>query len=155
MFQMKRLTTYLLLLITAISMIAQPVESEKKERKKVAVVLCGGGAMGTIHIGALKVLEEAGIPIDMVTGTSMGSIIGGMYAVGYDAKDIEEIVNSMDWGDILRDRPNPRISISKSCPAPSAALLPTWLPTARWYSTMARSPDPSVPVWPCPVSLRP
>ena len=60
--------------------------------------------MGTIHIGALKVLEEAGIPIDMVTGTSMGSIIGGMYAVGYDAKDIEDIVNSMDWGDILRDR---------------------------------------------------
>ncbi len=104
MCHMKRLTTYLLLLITAISMIAQPVEPEKKERKKVAVVLCGGGAMGTIHIGALKVLEEAGIPIDMVTGTSMGSIIGGMYAVGYDAKDIEEIVNSMDWGDILRDR---------------------------------------------------
>ena len=75
MFHMKRLTTYLLLLITAISMIAQPAEPEKKERKKVAVVLCGGGAMGTIHIGALKVLEEAGIPIDMVTGTSMGSII--------------------------------------------------------------------------------
>lgn len=60
--------------------------------------------MGTIHIGALKVLEEAGIPIDMVTGTSMGSIIGGMYAVGYDANDIEDIVNSIDWGDILRDR---------------------------------------------------
>ena len=60
--------------------------------------------MGTIHIGALKVLEEAGIPIDMVTGTSMGSIIGGMYAVGYNAADIEDIVNSMDWGDILRDR---------------------------------------------------
>ena len=60
--------------------------------------------MGTIHIGALKVLEEAGIPIDMVTGTSMGSIIGGMYAVGYDAADIETIINGMDWGDILRDR---------------------------------------------------
>ena len=104
MFQMKRFTTYLLLLITAITMIAQPVEPEKKERKKVAVVLCGGGAMGTIHIGALKVLEEAGMPIDMVTGTSMGSIIGGMYAVGYNAEDIEDIVNSMDWGDILRDR---------------------------------------------------
>ncbi len=104
MCHMKRLTTYLLILITAISMIAQPVEPEKNERKKVAVVLCGGGAMGTIHIGALKVLEEAGIPIDMVTGTSMGSIIGGMYAVGYNAEDIEDIVNSMDWGDILRDR---------------------------------------------------
>ena len=96
-----------LLVLAAVSMMAQPVVQTKEEptkRKKVAVVLCGGGAMGTIHIGALKVLEEAGMPIDMVTGTSMGSIIGGMYAVGYDAADIEDIVNSMDWGDILRDR---------------------------------------------------
>ena len=98
---MKRLITSLILLLTIVSLVAQPVATD---RKKVAVVLCGGGAMGTIHIGALKVLEEAGIPIDMVTGTSMGSIIGGMYAVGYDADDIESIVNSIDWGDILRDR---------------------------------------------------
>jgi len=98
---MKRLITSLILMLTMVSLVAQPVATE---RKKVAVVLCGGGAMGTIHIGALKVLEEAGIPIDMVTGTSMGSIIGGMYAVGYDATDIEAIINSMDWGDILRDR---------------------------------------------------
>ena len=104
---MKRLISSLILLLSVVGMLAQTVSSEPEEqhkRKKVAVVLCGGGAMGTIHIGALKVLEEAGIPIDMVTGTSMGSIIGGMYAVGYDAADIEEIVNSMDWGDILRDR---------------------------------------------------
>ena len=98
---MKRLITSLILMLTMVSLVAQPAATE---RKKVAVVLCGGGAMGTIHIGALKVLEEAGIPIDMVTGTSMGSIIGGMYAVGYDAADIEAIINSMDWGDILRDR---------------------------------------------------
>ena len=98
---MKRLITSLILLLAIVSLVAQPMATE---RKKVAVVLCGGGAMGTIHIGALKVLEEAGIPIDMVTGTSMGSIIGGMYAVGYDASDIEAIINSMDWGDILRDR---------------------------------------------------
>ncbi len=98
---MKRVITSIILLLAAIGMVAQPVV---EKRKKVAVVLCGGGAMGTIHIGALKVLEEAGMPIDMVTGTSMGSIIGGMYAVGYDAADIETIVNSMDWGDILRDR---------------------------------------------------
>ena len=102
---MKRFITSLILMLTVVGMVAQSVsQPENKKRKKVAVVLCGGGAMGTIHIGALKVLEEAGIPIDMVTGTSMGSIIGGMYAVGYDADDIEDIVNSMDWGDILRDR---------------------------------------------------
>lgn len=105
--QMKRLISSLVLLLAVAGLVAQPVtqpKEEKTERKKVAVVLCGGGAMGTIHIGALKVLEEAGIPIDIVTGTSMGSIIGGMYAVGYDAADIETIVNSIDWGDILRDR---------------------------------------------------
>ena len=102
---MKRIITSLILMLAVVGMVAQTVsQPEYKNRKKVAVVLCGGGAMGTIHIGALKVLEEAGMPIDMVTGTSMGSIIGGMYAVGYDAKDIEDIVNSMDWGDILRDR---------------------------------------------------
>ena len=104
---MKRFVSSLLLIVAVIGMVAQTVDQplkERTERKKVAVVLCGGGAMGTIHIGALKVLEEAGIPIDMVTGTSMGSIIGGMYAVGYDAEDIESIFNSMDWGDILRDR---------------------------------------------------
>ena len=51
-------------------------------RKKVAVVLSGGGAKGMAHIGVLKVLERAGIPVDIVTGTSMGSIIGGLYAIG-------------------------------------------------------------------------
>ena len=104
---MKRFISSLILILTVAGIVAQPItqpQKEKTERKKVAVVLCGGGAMGTIHIGALKVLEEAGMPIDMVTGTSMGSIIGGMYAVGYNATDIEDIVNSMDWGDILRDR---------------------------------------------------
>ena len=99
---MKKFITSLIMLLAITGLVAQPVDN--RNRKKVAVVLCGGGAMGAIHIGTLKVLEEAGIPIDMVTGTSMGSIIGGMYAVGYDADDIETIVNSMDWGDILRDR---------------------------------------------------
>ena len=53
-------------------------------RKKVGVVLSGGGAKGMAHIGVLKVLEKAGIPVDIVTGTSMGSIIGGLYAIGYN-----------------------------------------------------------------------
>ena len=52
-------------------------------RKKVGLVLSGGGAKGMAHIGAIKVIEEIGIPIDYVVGTSMGSIIGGLYAIGY------------------------------------------------------------------------
>ena len=51
-------------------------------RKKVGLVLSGGGAKGMAHIGAIKVIEEIGIPIDYVVGTSMGSIIGGLYAIG-------------------------------------------------------------------------
>lgn len=51
-------------------------------RKKVGVVLSGGGAKGMAHIGVLKVLEKAGIPVDIVTGTSIGSIVGGLYAIG-------------------------------------------------------------------------
>ena len=58
-------------------------------RKKVAVVLSGGGAKGMAHIGVLKVLEKAGIPVDIVTGTSMGSIIGGLYAIGYNANALD------------------------------------------------------------------
>ena len=54
-------------------------------RKKVAVVLSGGGAKGMAHIGALRVIEKAGIPIDIITGTSMGSIVGGLYAIGNEA----------------------------------------------------------------------
>ena len=60
------------------TMSAQEVDSAAAPRKTVAVVLSGGGAKGMAHIGVLKVLEKAGIPVDIVTGTSMGSIIGGL-----------------------------------------------------------------------------
>jgi len=55
----------------------------QEQRKKVGVVLSGGGAKGMAHIKALKVIEEAGIPIDYIAGTSMGAIVGGLYAIGY------------------------------------------------------------------------
>ena len=67
----------------------------KKERKKVGVVLSGGGAKGMAHIGVLKVLEKAGIPVDIVTGTSMGSIVGGLYAIGYNANSLA--TRSTQW----------------------------------------------------------
>jgi len=59
-------------------------------------VLSGGGAKGVAHIGVLKVLEKAGIPIDIITGTSMGSIVGGLYACGNDAMRLDSIVRSQD-----------------------------------------------------------
>ena len=76
----------------------------KMDRKKVGVVLSGGGAKGMAHIGVLKVLEKAGIPVDIVTGTSMGSIIGGLYAIGYNAHSLDSMVRVQDWSYVITDR---------------------------------------------------
>ena len=78
------------------------------DRKRVAVVLSGGGAKGMAHIGVLKVLEQAGIPIDIVTGTSMGSIIGGLYAIGYNAHALDSMVRVQDWSYVITDREDMR-----------------------------------------------
>ncbi len=73
-------------------------------RKKVGVVLSGGGAKGMAHIGVLKVLERAGIPVDIITGTSMGSIIGGLYAIGYNAHALDSLVRHQDWSYVITDK---------------------------------------------------
>jgi NTE family protein len=70
-------------------------------RPKVGLVLSGGGAKGLAHIGVLKVLEKYNIPIDYITGTSMGSIVGALYSIGYSAEEIEQIALSMDWNEIF------------------------------------------------------
>ena len=76
------------------------------QRKKVAIVLSGGGAKGVAHIGVMKVIERAGIPVDMVTGTSMGSIVGGLYCCGWNAQLLDSIVRKQDWNFLLSDRDN-------------------------------------------------
>ena len=81
--------------------------AQQMPRKKVAVVLSGGGAKGMAHIGALKVIEKAGIPVDIVTGTSMGSIVGGLYAIGYDATCLDSMVHMQDWSFLLSDKTDP------------------------------------------------
>ncbi len=75
----------------------------EESRLKVGLALGGGGARGVSHIGVLRALEEAKIPIDCIAGTSMGSIIGGLYAAGHSPDEIEEIVADMDWGFALSD----------------------------------------------------
>lgn len=74
------------------------------QRPKVAFVLSGGGARGFAHIGALKVLEEAGFKPDIITGTSMGSVVGGLYAIGYRSDTLKKIVLQTDWDDVVYDR---------------------------------------------------
>jgi len=74
-------------------------------RPRIGLVLSGGGARGIAHVGVLKVLDEMHIPIDAVAGTSMGALIGGLYASGMKPAEIEHLVQSLDWQGAFRDRP--------------------------------------------------
>src|ERR1700761_5539094 len=71
------------------------------QRPRVGVTLSGGGAKGLAHIGILKAVDSAGIKVDAITGTSMGSIIGGMYAAGYSADTLEKMARATDWSNLL------------------------------------------------------
>ncbi|MES2322049.1 MAG: patatin-like phospholipase family protein [Pseudomonadota bacterium] len=74
-------------------------------RPRIALVLSGGGARGFAHIGVLRVLTEMRIPVDMVVGTSMGSVIGGAYAAGASVNDLERMARDTDWDRVVADRP--------------------------------------------------
>lgn len=75
-------------------------------RPKIGLALSGGGAKGLAHVGVLKVLEAMNIPIDYVAGTSMGAVVGGLYAAGLSAPEIEAALGGIDWSDALTDTPN-------------------------------------------------
>jgi NTE family protein len=77
--------------------------SQEKERPKIGLVLSGGGAKGLAHIGVLKAIEEAGVKIDYIGGTSMGAIVGGLYASGYNAAQIDSIFKVSDFDKLLKD----------------------------------------------------
>ncbi len=80
-------------------------------RPRIGLVLSGGGARGAAHIGVLRVLEANHVPIDAIAGTSMGAVVGGLYASGLSAADIERVMTSLDWQDAFRDRP-PRADLN-------------------------------------------
>ena len=97
---MKRILLFLLACLCLLDTQAQGKHKTIKvapPRPKVGVVLGGGGAKGAAHIGVLKYLEEMGIPVDYVAGTSMGSIIGGLYAMGYSPDELAQLIAEMDW----------------------------------------------------------
>lgn len=75
-----------------------------KHRPVVALVLGGGGAKGTAHVGVLKYLEEIKMPVDMVIGTSMGGLMGSMFSLGYTAEQIDSVVTKMDWPTMMSDK---------------------------------------------------
>jgi NTE family protein len=86
--------------------------SGASERPRVALVLSGGGARGFAHVGVLKALEAAQVPVDMIVGTSMGAIIGGLYASGMRADELEREIVAVDWGDLFNSR-EPRQLLSQ------------------------------------------
>ena len=96
----------LLLFVCLQTVSGENSEKAQQQRKtpKVGLVLGGGGAKGVAHIGVLKVLERAGFPIDIITSTSMGSIVGGAYACGHSSEVLDSVVRSQDWNMLLSDR---------------------------------------------------
>ena len=95
------LQRYLLILILILLPRLLFAQSENSGRPKIAYVLSGGGAKGMAHVGVLKVLEEVGLQPDYITGTSMGSIMGGLYSIGYSAEEISHIIETIDWRTVL------------------------------------------------------
>jgi NTE family protein len=89
----------LMLLFVAGSLVAQP---------RIGLTLSGGGAKGLAHVGILEAIDSAGLRIDCITGTSMGSIVGSLYAAGYSGKDIEKIARELDWNVLFSGKPSMR-----------------------------------------------
>ncbi len=92
--------------------LAAGVHAQQSAPPKIGLVLSGGGARGLAHIGVLKELEARKIRIDYIAGTSMGSIVGGLYAAGYNPADIEAIIREMSFADlVVDDSPRKRSSM--------------------------------------------
>ncbi len=96
-----KLCIWLLIATTSLSISNEVFAQTKPGRPKIGLTLSGGGAKGIAHIGILKALDSAGLKIDYITGTSMGSIVGALYAVGYSGRQIEEISKNINWNELL------------------------------------------------------
>ncbi len=94
--------------VTSTAYAADTVESAENAlvgRPTVGLVLSGGGARGAAHVGVIRVLDELHIPVDFIAGTSMGAIVGGLYASGMSADELAHFVETVDWSKLLTDRP--------------------------------------------------
>jgi NTE family protein len=105
---MKRTATaaFLLTVLTCFTSPANHAQAHQRPRLRIGVALSGGGALGLAHIGVLRYFEEHHIPIDDLAGTSMGGLVGGLYATGMDAEQITHVVEHADWDALLN--PNAR-----------------------------------------------
>jgi len=101
----------LFLFVVAQATVGDELKSAKKQRPVIGLVLSGGGARGASHIGVLKVLEEMRVPVDVITGTSMGAVVGGLYAYGYTPSEMETLLANADWDELFIDKP-PRAQLN-------------------------------------------
>lgn len=99
---MKKLLLSLIFVFIVFLLNAQ--EKQNTDRPKIGLVLSGGGAKGMAHVGILRYMEKAGIRPDFIVGTSMGSVVGGLYALGYSADELEEIILNIDWDILITNR---------------------------------------------------
>ncbi len=100
----KAAVAFILAAAVVLCLPAASAAQNRPTRPRIGLVLSGGGAKGAAHIGVLKVLEQYDIPVDCIVGTSMGAIIGGLYAMGYKADEIDSIISAQDWDFVMSDR---------------------------------------------------
>lgn len=100
-----RRSTSLLLLAFMLCYYTVKAQQTISNKPKIGLTLSGGGARGLAHIGILEAIDSAGLRVDMVTGTSMGSIVGSLYAMGYSGKKIEEVARKLNWNSLFSNQP--------------------------------------------------
>ncbi len=104
-------TLLIIFLISGFLFAESEADFSVNDSLSIGLVLSGGGAKGFAHIGVLKVIDELGIKVDYITGTSMGSILGALYAIGYTPAELEDLAKSIDWNSFLMDK-TPRTALS-------------------------------------------
>ena len=98
-----RFSVFIIFLFSLFSIKVYTAEISKNDRPRIGLVLSGGGAKGAAHIGVLRVLEQNNVPIDYIVGTSIGSYVGGLYALGYRVDEVEKIMLGLPWADGYSD----------------------------------------------------
>ena len=99
------LSAVVLALATLAPALAPAADAPEPVRPRIGLCLAGGGARGGAHVGVLKVLEELRIPVDYIAGTSIGSIVGGLYASGYSPAELDSVITNVDWATVFKDTP--------------------------------------------------
>lgn len=142
-----RLKTFILSLLAAVAF--SVVAADRHE--SVGLVLSGGGAKGIAHIGVIRALEDNGIPIDYVTGTSMGAIVGGLYSAGYTPDEMMNLILSKGFADWSTGKIDEKLVYYFAKPAPTPALLS--IPVSRGDSTRVSSIIPTSVISPLPMNF--